>query len=71
MADLVDDPTEIRPITRDAGDDYVVALARANAADVIVSGDLDLLEWDEQSPSVLTPAEFEHMLGRADERRSR
>jgi putative PIN family toxin of toxin-antitoxin system len=62
-ADIVDDPAVIAEATRDQDDDYFVALARAHDAEVIVSGDKDLLEWDEQSPPVVTPAAFEKMLG--------
>lgn len=59
LVDLVDDPSPIGPETRDVCDDYLVALARAHNADVIVSGDNDLLEWEAQDPPVLTPAQFE------------
>lgn len=52
----------VESLTRDPDDDYVVALAREHAADVIVSGDKDLLEWQEQRPPVVTPTEFEEML---------
>lgn len=61
-ADLVDDPDEIVPTTRDSDDDYLIALARAHNATCIVSGDLDLLEWEEADPPVLSPADFEAML---------
>ena len=59
---LVPDPTNPAATTRDADDDYLVALAREHAADVIVSGDKDLLEWREQRPPVLTPDAFEKRL---------
>jgi hypothetical protein len=36
-------------LTRDP-DDYVIHLARAHNAEFIVSGDADLLEWDERNP---------------------
>ena len=49
-------------MTRDPGDDYVIYLARAHNAEVIVSGDADLLEWDAQDPPVIPPAEFEARL---------
>lgn len=64
LADLVVDPSDVRAETRDPDDDYLVALARAHRADVIVSGDKDLLEWSTQSPVVLNPAAFEAMLNR-------
>lgn len=45
LATLLPDPTEApRVIERDAGDDYLVALAREARADAIVSGDRDLLD---------------------------
>ena len=56
------DPEWAGPITRDPGDDYLVALARDSKAAVIVSGDKDLLMWPEQRPPVVTPAVFEAML---------
>ena len=59
---IVPDPTHPPAITRDADDDYLVALAREHAADVIVSGDKDLLEWREQRPPVQTPEAFERRL---------
>jgi putative PIN family toxin of toxin-antitoxin system len=58
--DLVDDPAEVLAETRDPDDDYLIALARTHQADLIVSGDKDLLEWKEQRPPVVTPAQFEH-----------
>jgi putative PIN family toxin of toxin-antitoxin system len=59
LVDLVDDPTEIHTETRDPEDDYLIALARANEVEFIISGDKDLLEWATQQPPVLTPAQFE------------
>lgn len=61
-ADVVDDPADVVAVTRDAGDDYLVALARVNGADYIVTGDKDLLEWSEQQPPVLSPEAFERLL---------
>lgn len=62
LADVVEDAVVIEPLTRDPDDDDIVALAREHGADVIVSGDKDLLEWPEQRPPVVTPATFEQML---------
>ena len=56
------DPAQIAAVTRDSGDDYLIALARSANSDFIVSGDKDLLEWPEQQPPVVTPAEFEDLL---------
>jgi predicted nucleic acid-binding protein len=61
-ADMRPDPAPGPELTRDADDDYVIHLARAHDAGFIVSGDADLLEWDEQDPPVIPPAEFEARL---------
>ena len=58
VADLVPDPGEIGAWSRDPADDYLIALARIHDAEFIVSGDRDLLEWEEQQPPVVTPAAF-------------
>jgi putative PIN family toxin of toxin-antitoxin system len=60
--DLVADPLEVVAATRDRDDDYLVALAREHDADLIVTGDRDLLDWAGQEPPVITPAAFEEML---------
>lgn len=61
-AEIWPDPVGARRITRDPDDDYLILLARSHDVDVIVSGDRDLLEWEEQLPPVVTPAMFEAML---------
>ncbi len=55
----VPDPSEIAVVTRDADDDYLVALAREHDAVWIVTGDDDLLDWAEQKPRTIAPAAFE------------
>jgi predicted nucleic acid-binding protein len=65
LADVRPDPAPVPALTRDFDDDCVVYLARAHGAEVIVSGDADLLEWDEQDPPVVPPAEFETRLSRS------
>ena len=62
VVDLVADPGEVLPLTRDPEDDYLIALARIHGAEYIVSGDRDLLEWEEQRPPVVTPAAFAALL---------
>ena len=62
VADVVADPVDPASFTRDPDDDYLIALAREHDADIIVSGDKDLLAWTEQRPPVVTPAAFERML---------
>ncbi len=50
---------EIEPgATPDPDDDYLVALARAAGAHVIVSGDRRLVELEGVSPPIVAPAEF-------------
>jgi putative PIN family toxin of toxin-antitoxin system len=57
LGELVDDPTaELAIRSRDADDDYLIALAASERAQ-LVSGDAHLLELGEQAP-VFTPAEF-------------
>ena len=62
LSDLVPDPTESPSVLRDKSDDYLVDLARSHHVDFIVSGDKDLLEWDEQLPPVISPSQFATML---------
>ena len=60
---LIEDP---KPggvgVTEDPGDEYLVALARAARADVLVSGDPDLLKLRSRIP-VRSPREFLDSLG--------
>ena len=65
MADVRPDPAPGPALTRDPDDDYVIHLARADDAEVIVSGDADLVEWDEQHPPVVAPAEFQTRLSKS------
>ncbi len=67
IADVVADPESIVAETRDPDDDYLVALAREHGADWIVTGDKDLLEWDDQTPPAITPAAFEALLDRPED----
>ena len=61
-ADVVPDPDAIPPLARDSNDDYLIALARGHGAECIVSGDRDLLEWEEQHPPVFAPSAFEKLI---------
>jgi len=57
-ATILDDPVpSARPLSADPDDEYLVDLARAAAADVLVSGDAHLLDLRDHLP-VVTPAEF-------------
>jgi putative PIN family toxin of toxin-antitoxin system len=60
---LLPNPLSVVPESRDQRDDYLIHFARKNNAELIVSGDRDLLEWLDQSPPVVTPRTF---LERAD-----
>jgi uncharacterized protein len=57
---VVDDPgpAATASVPADPGDDYLVALARAAGAHVLVSGDQHLLGLAEPDPPVVTPREF-------------
>ena len=69
LPNQVRDPSEIAVATRDADDDYLVALAREHDAKWIVTGDDDLLDWDEQQPPTISPAAFEKWRSNGRERR--
>jgi predicted nucleic acid-binding protein len=55
---MAEDPPEPPRITRDPGDDYLVALAVDAGAEVLVSGDRDLIDLDVSGVKVLTPRTF-------------
>ena len=55
-------PPGARPLSDDADDGYLLDLARAVAADGLVSGDAHLLDLRDRLP-VMTPAEFLATLG--------
>lgn len=67
IADVVTDPAPIEATTRDVDDDYLVALGREHSVDWIVTGDKDLLEWEDQMPPAITPAAFEELLDSRDD----
>lgn len=62
LPNQVADPSDIEVATRDADDDYLVALAREHEAAWIVTGDDDLLDWEDQKPRTIAPVEFEQWL---------
>ncbi len=66
QAELVDDPPAQPGLTPDPGDDYVVSLARATGADFLVSGDSHLTGRLDADPPVLTPRQFDDLLGPGD-----
>lgn len=53
-----DDPPAERSVPGDPDDDYLVALARAAEAHVIVTGDRHLLDLDGLRPPAIEPAAF-------------
>jgi uncharacterized protein len=58
LSSVKPDPDVAHGLTPDPGDDYLVALARAAAADFLVSGDPHLTELKRAIPPVLTPRVF-------------
>jgi putative PIN family toxin of toxin-antitoxin system len=59
---IVADPAELPGVSPDPDDDYLVALARAAAADCLVSGDRHLLGLTDPCPPVLGPRQFLDLL---------
>lgn len=57
-SEIRDDPSHAPVVTEDPGDDYLVALAVAANAEVLVSGDSHLTELTDPPVPVLTPREF-------------
>lgn len=62
-ASMVADPVSVEPISRDPTDDYLIALARACGAHVIVSSDKDLTSLRALAPPVVRPLEFLSTMG--------
>jgi uncharacterized protein len=58
----IEDPPDPPAASPDSSDDYLIALARAARADVIVSGDSHLTQLVDPKPPVLTPREFAEQL---------
>ncbi|MGD0372608.1 MAG: putative toxin-antitoxin system toxin component, PIN family [Candidatus Dormibacteria bacterium] len=58
----VENPVIAEAVTRDPGDDYVIALAQAANVDHLVSGDKDLTSLGTVSPPVLSPGAFLDLL---------
>lgn len=63
VAIRVDDPDDVPAVCRDPNDDYLFAVAAAHA-DVLVSGDKDVLETTGVAVRVLSPAGFAEILGK-------
>lgn len=58
---VIEDPPAARVVPNDPGDDYLVALAFAGDAHVLVTGDKDLLDAD-VGVRVMSPREFSALL---------
>jgi putative PIN family toxin of toxin-antitoxin system len=57
VAVMLDDPVDPEPELRDSGDDYLLALARSAKAEVIVTGDKDLLDHAGLQPPAINARE--------------
>ncbi len=57
-ASLVADPEPQPGVTRDPGDDYLIALARVAGAHFLVSGDAHFTGLKRSQPPILTPPAF-------------
>jgi uncharacterized protein len=58
LASVAPDPPAQPGLTADPHDDYLVALARATRAGVLISGDRHLLDLVARLPPVLSPRAF-------------
>ena len=65
-ATVVDDLAPEHGHTPDPDDDYLVTLARAARADVLVSGDSDLTDLNDPYPPVATPRGLVVLLDRTE-----
>ena len=61
-ASVVADPSDPLEVSRDRRDDYLVALARAAGAPVLVSGDDDLLQLELPDLRIVSPRAFLELL---------
>jgi putative PIN family toxin of toxin-antitoxin system len=63
VSTMLDDPADPEPLLRDPTDDYLVALARAAEAEVIVTGDKDLLDHPGLRPLAINARQACELLG--------
>lgn len=67
LAEVIEPPPLPQPVCRDPDDDAVLALAIAAQADVIISGDNDLLVLQQfNGIPILSPAQAAAQLGATD-----
>jgi putative PIN family toxin of toxin-antitoxin system len=60
---------EIRPLSHDPDDDYLLALTRSSGADYLVSGDPDLRDLEgENLPEIMSPRRFVNLIRQDGER---
>ncbi len=64
-AQVVEDPPAQAGLSPDPDDDYLITLARAAAADYLVSGDHHLTDLVDPTPPILTPRQFRDRLAEA------
>ena len=64
LAEIIDPPPLSAPVSRDLSDDAVLALAAASQADLIITGDADLLELGSYAGiQIINPAEAIILIG--------
>ncbi len=56
------DANVLIPAVIQAGPSYRIVSRWLDDADYLVTGDKDLLEWDDQVPPAITPAAFEDLI---------
>ena len=59
---VIDDPAAQPGLSPHPDDDYLIRLARAEAADYLISGDRHLTGLTDVNPPVLTPRQFRDLL---------
>ena len=65
VADVEPDPEAVVQVSRDPDDDYLLALAIAAGADLVVSGDADLLDIGDPTVEIVSPRELLDRLNRS------
>jgi uncharacterized protein len=60
---MLEDPIEIETILRDPEDDYLIALARTAKAELIITGDKDLLDHIDLQPPAINARQACELLG--------
>ena len=59
----VDDPVDVEALSRDPDDDYLIGLVTAHEAELLVTGDADLLDLPAQTVPVISLRAFLQRLG--------